>query len=184
MALTVPLPSDLYLFWGSEADDTDDVRATAFLDLATNLMWLAIELEVDPADVRLKNLVKYAIIDMAIYMWVSRDDIDASYSPFTTERVGSYSYSKLARAVTQGIDTGVPIFDRVVLYYKQLSMSSGSGWTTSEAVFDQGYVPLRLEAWFMDPIWSGSRGWITWGNLMSGLSDQEFINQVPPPPLA
>lgn len=181
MALTVPVPADLYTFWGDEAANPDDARAAAFLDLATNLMWLATDLETDPTDTRLANLVKYAIIDMAIYLWVSREDIDATYSPFQNERVGSYSYTKAQKAVVQGIETGVPIFDRVVLYYKDLAMGS---WTTSEAVFEQGYIPLRLEAWFMDPIWSGARGWITWGRLMDGLSDQEFVNQVPPPPMA
>jgi hypothetical protein len=187
MALTAPTPADLYTFWGSEVEDVDDEKAIVLLEIATNLFWMATQIEDYPSDPRLASMIKYAIIDMGIYLWASREDINQNYSPFYSEHVGSYSYAKTAgrmtKAVLNGSDTGVALFDRLVHFYVEQSMAAGGGWTTSESVWDQGYVPLALEAWFMDPVWSGARGWLTFGNLMSGLSDQEFTNPVPRNPL-
>lgn len=187
MALTVPDPTDLQSFWGdSFPPEIDGTRATMLLDLSTNLMWLGTGLEADPQDSRLANLIKYAIMDMAIYLYIYREELDAVYSPFTSERVGSYSYSKMLRSVQSGIDTGVALFDRVVAYYRDEAMAAGGGWTTSENVFRNGYVPLAVEAYFYATVWSAARGggYVQWGKLMSGLSDQEFINKpgvVEPP---
>lgn len=143
MALTIPSTDQFFAFWGDEADTEDDTRATTFLNLAAQLLWLATGIDDDPADSRLNNLVQYAICDMAIYLYVTRDDIDANYSPFQSEHVGSYAYSKsyvhVSAQVTTGQATGVALFDRVVAYYVDQALNSGSGWTTSEHVF---YQPL------------------------------------------
>jgi hypothetical protein len=187
MALTVPSQTDLEDFWGDTYPTELTVdRANMLLDLSTNLMWLGTSLEADPTDARLASLVKYGIMDMAIYMYIYREELDAVYSPFSSERVGSYSYSKMLKSVQQGIDTGVQIFDRVVAYYRDLAMAACGGWTSSESVFRNGYIPLAVEAFFLSTVWSAARGggWIQWDDLMSPLSDQRFINDpnaVDPP---
>lgn len=136
MALTTPSLQDFYSLWGDEADTSNEERATSFLEVATYLMWLATGLDNDPKDPRLSNMVQLGICDMAIYLYVTRDDIDENYSPFQSERVGSYNYSKsyLSEAKAQvaaagtSQPTGVPLFDSIVQYFITESMSSGSGW--------------------------------------------------------
>lgn len=187
MALTVPAQADLQDFWGDTyPSELTTARAAMLLDLSTNLMWLGTSLEADPSDARLASLVKYGILDMAIFMYIYREELDAVYSPFTSERVGSYSYSKMMKAVQQGIDTGVPMFDRIVAYYRDLAMAADGGWTSSESIFRNGYIPLAVEAYFLSTVWSAARGggYVQWGDLMSPLSDQAFINNpsvVEPP---
>lgn len=176
MALTVPTQQDLTDFWGDTyPPELTTARANMLLDLATNLMWLGTSLEADPTDTRLANLVKYGILDMAIFMYIQREELDAIYSPFTSERVGSYSYSKMMKNVTEGIDTGVPLFDRVVAYYRDLAMT---GWTSSEDVMGEGFVPLWVEAWYLSTVWSAARGggFFQIGDLINGLSGATFVN--------
>lgn len=146
MALTVPSVADFRAFWGSEADDIDDARASELLDLATNLLWIAVDLDDDPDDPRLFSLVQLAIMDMAIYLFATRDDLEAAYSPFQSEHIGSYSYAKSWHAqatnIANGTITGVPIFDKVVEYFVNQAMYDG-GFISSENVFHHGYVSLR-----------------------------------------
>lgn len=165
MALTVPQVDQFYTFWGDEADDVDVPRAQTMLELATNLMWLATNLEDDPTDSRMASLVNFAIMDMAIHLYVTRDDINAEYSPFNSERVGSYSYSKTYRSmmtqVNKGEKTGVPLFDTVVDYYLEQAMGS---WVTSERLTHHHFRPLAVEAWLANPslVFSSERHWDGW----------------------
>lgn len=172
MSLTLPSITDLYSFWGDEADDIDVERAEQFLNLSANLFWLACGVEDDPTDQRLFNLVQLAIMDMAIYLLVTRDDVDAEYSPFVSEKVGSYSYSKsysrVSSAVGHSAPTNVPLFDKVVSYFLDLAIGP---WTTSEQVFHYGYVPLYQEAWMLNPRIGRNRGW--YYNQLGALADDE-----------
>ena len=62
---------------------------------------------------------------MAWQIGTSLEDRDAMFSPFSSERIGSYSYSKMAQAVSKGVKTGVPFFDIAVDYLSQFSTESG-----------------------------------------------------------
>ena len=48
------------------------------------------------------------------------------YSPFQSERLGSYCYSKMAQAVEDKGLTGVPAFDQAVKYFA--GSRPGRGW--------------------------------------------------------
>lgn len=168
MALTQPTTDDFWSFWGDEADVEDDARATIMLELATNLMWMATQLEDDPTDSRLASMVKFGIIDMAIYLYVSRDDIDAQYSPLNSERVGSYSYTKdyirAVRNVGQGKETGAALFDKVVEYYNDQIMGD---WLVSGEKLTHGHFhQLWEEQWLADPSIAffsyAGRNWSGW----------------------
>lgn len=161
MSITVPSTQLFYSFWGDEADDQDVDRATIFLNLAADLLWLGTGLDTDPTDARLSQLVQYAICDMAIYLYVTRDDIDAVYSPFQSERVGSYSYSKsyvqATKAVSKGESTGVPLFDMLVSYLTDQAITAAGGLLTSEWVFKKGLPPLFIDSLGVDPTFWGTR---------------------------
>jgi hypothetical protein len=110
------------------------------LQRATDLMEIAIDVHEDPEDELAYRIMTTGILSMAhaIYV-VSGEDSTALYAPFQSERLGSYSYSKLAQAVTKKVDTGIPGFDQAVRYFQNLAMAAGADSSpfgvTSEHVF-------------------------------------------------
>lgn len=177
MALTVPSFDEFVAFWGDEAPTSiDEDRADLLLSLSADLLWLATGLDDDPVDSRLALLVKYAICDMAIFIFLHRDDIDAEYSPFQSERIGSYSYSKsyskLTRTVSSNEPTGVPLFDRVVAEILD-DLAYGSGTIVAgKKVFREDYVPLAYEAGFT-PIYQDPSAWPTTYGGWHGNADND-----------
>lgn len=89
-------------------------RATRNLRLATDLMILATNCENQPAtDTVLGRVTEEGLLAMAHYLVVREEDREELYSPYNSERIGSYSYSKqqVAAAAKSGEDTGVSFFD-------------------------------------------------------------------------
>lgn len=70
----------------------------------------------DPAVLSADNqqLVDFAIISMADAVHLAQPYQTALASPFNSESIGSYSYSKVAKAVQQGKETGVMWFDLAI----------------------------------------------------------------------
>lgn len=60
------------------------------------------------------QLVDFAIVSMADYIHLSSQHAVANASPFSSESLGSYSYSKMSKAVKDGEATGVEWFDLAV----------------------------------------------------------------------
>lgn len=155
MALTLPTPEEFLLFWGDEAEEVDDERISLLISLSADLLYLATGITEDPKDARLAQLVKYAICDMSIYIFLTRENINEEYSPFQSERVGSYSYSKTFDRLSRKVNllgpafnetTGVPLFDRVVMELMDY-LTYGSGTVVAgQRVFREYYVPLVYEA--------------------------------------
>jgi len=90
-------------------------------------------------------MVKFALMDMTIYLMVSRDDLDASYSPFNSETIGSYryqkSYIKAVQAITTNQPTGAELFDKLVAYLEEVSYAGpGQSLISSEDVFHPGFI--------------------------------------------
>lgn len=73
-----------------------------------------------------QQLVDFAIISMADAIHLSAPYQRAMASPFNSESIGSYSYSKTAKAVQNGQETGIMWFDMAI---SSLSVcdSQGSG---------------------------------------------------------
>ena len=158
MALTLPTTDVFFSFWGDEAD-TDVARALVFLQLAADLFYLTTGVTDDPTDPAIARLVPYAIMDMAIYLEVNRSDLQSSYSPFSSEHIGSYSYSKQFISKALDASTGVPLFDRVVQWFLNQAYTDSSA--TSEWVFEQGYVPEYQKILVaQDPSWYFTHSWI------------------------
>lgn len=152
MTLSLPTAEELFDFWGADAEaDTD--RADLLIQLSADLLWLATKIEDDPADPRLANLVKYAILDMAAYLYINRDSINENYSPFNSERIGSYSYSKmysraysrLSKTITGNEPTGVPLFDRVVDELLDAATFATTMTVGGEHIFAETYLPYQWE---------------------------------------
>jgi len=84
-----------------------------------------------PADEQEATLVNYAIMDLGnlIYLEAPYDEIKAK--PFSSESIGSYTYSKSAQAAKNGESTGSMWFDLAV---EQLSALDGSFDVNSDSI--------------------------------------------------
>jgi len=61
-----------------------------------------------------KQLVDFAILSMADAIHLVAPYQTVLASPFNSETIGSYSYSKMAKAVQMGLPTGVSWFDMAI----------------------------------------------------------------------
>jgi hypothetical protein len=60
------------------------------------------------------DLAKHAILSLADYAVLSQPYQKAGASPFSSESIGSYSYSKMAAKARAGQELGVPWFDLAI----------------------------------------------------------------------
>lgn len=130
-ALNPPDTGELAEFMAVEESSLDP-RSESMLQQATDLMAMATGLEVYPGG-RCSRMMRMGILDMAWALLVGLANRTEQFSPFNSERIGSYSYSKAAAAVLQGDATGVPLFDMGVA-----CVAGGEGTTSisSEKVFN------------------------------------------------
>lgn len=84
------------------------------LDQATLLFQIGTCLGAFPDSPQDAKLARYAIVSMADAIYWSQPWQKVLRSPFTSETIGSYSYSKLSTAVSAGLPTGVSWFDLAV----------------------------------------------------------------------
>ena len=139
MALTLPTVVDLALFQHEDAVENED-WANEALQLAADLFKFAggptedDQLE-SAAETRLVNA---AICDMAWFLLIDRDNREAIYSPFSSERIGSYSYSKVAAAVNGRQATGVAFFDQATDYFSSKDAENGPIGLSFERVMNPG----------------------------------------------
>jgi len=88
--------------------------------------------------------MKAGIMDMAWYLDIQAENKDELYTPFSSERIGSYSYSKIAQSVSRKESTGVGLFDAAVSVLKTDDLALAS--LTSEEVFEQPYSTAEFLA--------------------------------------
>lgn len=81
-----------------------------------------------------KQLVDFAILAMADELQLAAKNRLVASSPFTSETLGSYSYSKAAQAIQRGEETGVMWFDTAV---RQLSLCD-----STDGSFDRGGIEV------------------------------------------
>jgi hypothetical protein len=132
--------------------DADEEFAEIVLQQATDLFFIATELEEDPTDETSLRIMNMGITELAYALFVQSEDKAAMYSPFSSERIGSYSYSKVANALMKAEMTGIPMFDLAVQYFRG-GADGGDGVITmrAEDVFAQPYLdfePTNRDALF------------------------------------
>lgn len=139
MALTVPTVTELENFKQEDIPDEEVAGAQMHLQAATDLMELATGLSVDFPDGSLEQRVMTrGILDLAWYIGTSMEDRDAQFSPFASERIGSYSYSKAQTSIALYGKTGVPFFDLAVANLVGLSDVFGA---TGVALYAENVMP-------------------------------------------
>jgi len=152
-ALNPPGTDELAEFM-AVSESSLDPRSESMLQQATDLMAMATALEVYPAT-RCGRMMRNGILDMAWALLVGLANRTEQYSPFNSERIGSYSYSKAVAAVLAGEATGVPMFDMAVACVA--NAAGGPVSISSEKVFNPtGLTEAELE--LAERVW-------TYGNL-------------------
>ena len=140
MALTLPNPEDLQAYINGLTEEEAIQQAMDLFVLATGL-----DATSSPTEDR---IVRLAVLDMAWAIRERHEDREAEFSPFNSERIGSYSYSKAAKAITSGQSTGVPNFDMAVSYFLGKSIS-----VDSEFVFQSYHFPQHQHSTSLPPLY-------------------------------
>lgn len=129
MTLAPPTVSELAKFTGRESNAFGEFAVEA-LAQATLLFYLATDLENYPDNDSQEALARNGILDMADKIYLSQPYKEATASPYQSETIGSYSYSRTVAAVKKGDATGVMWFDLAVNKLR----ASGSGITASGSI--------------------------------------------------
>lgn len=87
-----------------------------------------------------KQLVDFAILAMADAIHLSAPYQTALASPFSSESIGSYSYSKVAGAVQSGIPTGIGWFDIAISELSVCNRDAENFSSGGIEVFEHGAV--------------------------------------------
>lgn len=142
MALTPPTIPELEAFRHESYVDgsQEETWATTALQQATDVLWAATGLEDYPADPRAARIARNAIMELALWLLDQAEHREEINSPFSGERIGSYSYQKMQQA-QRGEETGLYWLD---LFFGLLRAPEGDAeehWVDSERVFNpEGYT--------------------------------------------
>ena len=135
MALPAPSLADLQTFKGGDPYDTSETsHIDMMLEQATLAVWLDTGLEDYPTDTRAAQVVKYAIMDLTLWLLAQEESRDEINSPFSSERIGSYSYSKMQAARKDG-SSGIYWLDRLFQMLSGTDGEASPAWAYSENVF-------------------------------------------------
>lgn len=83
-----------------------------------------------------KNLARYAILAMADAIQLASQYASVHANPFNSESIGSYSYSKVAKAVADGFPTGVFWFDSAIQSLSVCETTDGLAMSGGIEVFE------------------------------------------------
>ncbi len=135
MALTPPTVEELGTFRREDFAAGDETTyAGSVLAQATDAVWMTTGLEEYPSDERAARITRYAIMQFALWLMAQDEHRDEINSPFSSERIGSYSYSKMQQA-SRGEETGIYWLD--MLFSMLRTPTDGTQpWATSENVFN------------------------------------------------
>lgn len=84
-----------------------------------------------------QQLVDFAILSMADAIGLASLYATVHANPFSSESIGSYSYSKAAQAVSQGLPTGIMWFDQAIEKLSICDTSDGIAMTGGVEVFER-----------------------------------------------
>lgn len=150
--LPIPTVAELAAFKMKPESFYNSTYALQAMTQAAFLLMLRTGISEMPTDEQESTLVEYAIMDLGniIYLESPYDTILAK--PFSSETIGSYSYSKSAQAAKNGDATGSIWFDLAV---EQLSALDGSYEVNSESISmferDNLYVGIDNRRYVLGP---------------------------------
>lgn len=141
MPLTPPTVEELETFRHDEAFPEDEHEYLDFiLQMATDAVWVFTGVDSYPKDARKTRIFQYAIMDLTLWLLSQAEHRDEINAPFNSERIGSYSYSKMQQA-SRGEDTGIYWLNLLFAMLRSPGEDGSSSWVSSERVFNpEGYT--------------------------------------------
>lgn len=146
MALTPPTVESLQEFRQEEFVGAENGWAEYVLAQATDALWVFTGIDSDPLDAREQRVVSNAIMELSLWLLAQVEHRDAIFSPFTGERIGSYSYQKMQQARygartggSQEPAVGSGLFWLDTLFKMIENINGSAAWVNTEYVFDTGY---------------------------------------------
>lgn len=141
MPLTPPTMDDLAAFTGETYEDVTNEEADhidTLLQQATDVVWIFTGIDTSPVDARLLRVLNNAIMDLALWLRVQSENRDEVNSPFSSERIGSYSYTKMQQAQSgaNGVGDGSGLYWLDLLFRLITDSVNEGAWTTSENIFN------------------------------------------------
>lgn len=145
--LTPPTVAQYALFSGREFADVNDdgipdeedpeVKAAEYkLQEATDAFFVLTALTEEPDDPQLARIYQYAVCDLARWLQDQFEVSEEINSPFTGERIGSYSYQKqqALKAAREGHETGIYWLDLALNLFRDMSGGGSMISVSSEDV--------------------------------------------------
>lgn len=149
--LSAPTVADLATFTG-RAQPSFGTFAAQALAQATLLFSVVTKLSDYPADADLAQLAKNAIMEMADRLYLEQPNAQVKASPFQSETIGSYSYSKGStfHKAKEGEHTGLFWWDLAI---DELRVSDSGFLASGSIKTDNGlYVATDTdEKWILGP---------------------------------
>jgi hypothetical protein len=147
LALTPPTTNEFLRFLGADSWSTnypEEVLAEDQLQAATDLMEIATRgcLDgTDPEDELEIRVMKRGIMQMAQALSIYSSGAQKALSPFQSETIGGYSYTKAEGFILGGTMTGIPYFDSALGILLDGCDGQGTVSSQSEYVFPKPYDP-------------------------------------------
>lgn len=134
-------PPDLdYLLMVSLRDQFDSEKEEEFAELAIQLSADMLEIVTDvhvmPENEAMVRIIHFGIAHMALRLLAEAGEDEHTYSPYSSERLASYSY-QLRDQILGGAVSGVPMFDLAMELLRPLHKDHVS--VSGEAVFKRPY---------------------------------------------
>ena len=131
-----PNVDDLAAFTGEVGASYEPFVQSALTQATVLYEFAACPAELPAADTKEGQLVRNAILAMADALYLGRGYRAAKATPFQSESIGSYSYSKAQQAVSNNLPTGVGWFDMAVEYLGACATSKGTVIGSAKTFFE------------------------------------------------
>ena len=171
--------------------------ATEAIAQATLLFKLGTCLTDWPTDPTKAELARYGILAMADAIALAQPYQRQLANPFSSETIGSYSYSKAAGAVSKGLPTGISWFDMAIQTLGVCVIEEDLPWSSGIEVFEHD-TPLaisgnnlrylsdsdrfNLNRWSFDPSDNAQGSEIEYSDAGNGtftVSEENFVEDPP-----
>jgi hypothetical protein len=158
--------SDLAAFSGEdEAAYTRPGYVASALEQAFLLFEIGTCLTEWPDDTKNAKIAKFAVLSMADAIYWVQPFQKVLRNPFSSETIGSYSYSKLSSAVSAGLPTGVSWFDLAVSTIGVCDFGSGIPLHGGINVHEEDKTPHDGYGVFLGP---DDQTYDSWGSDFTG----------------
>lgn len=135
MPLIPPTYEDYTDFINEEFPSDMIIRIEDMLVQATDAFWVFTGLSDYPSDPQAARVTRYAIMDLTAWLIAQHENRAEINSPFTSERIGSYSYSKMQAAKSDG-DSGIYWLDMFFRLMRAVDEGAMLSSVSSENVFN------------------------------------------------